>query len=63
MAAREDRQFAKGVFAGTVNAVAAYQEHQFELLDDGLTSMPMTFRKVPFWQHIIESTPILALRA
>ena len=41
-----DPQFAKDVFAGTVNAVAAYQEHQLELLDDALSSMSMNYRKV-----------------
>jgi len=63
MAARDDPQFAKDVFAGTVNAVVAYQKQQFELLDDALSSMPMNYHKVPFRQHIFESTPIHALRA
>ena len=63
MAARDDPQFAKEVFVGTVHAVVAYQEKLFELLDDALSSMPMNYRKVSFRQHIIYSTPILALRA
>ena len=38
MAARDDPQFAMDVFAGAVKAIAAYQEHQFDLLDDALSS-------------------------
>jgi len=51
MAARDHPQFAKDTIAGTVNAIVAYGDHQFELLEDALSSMPEDFRKVPFRQH------------
>jgi len=64
MAARDDPQFAKDIFKGTaVNAIVAYQDHQFDLLEDALSSMPMDYRKTPFRQHIIDSTPMLVIRA
>lgn len=63
MAARDDPQFAKDIMTSTANAVAAYQVQQFNLLDNALSSVPMDYHNVPFRQHMIESNPILALRA
>ena len=63
MAARDDPQFAKEVLDGTEHAIAAYQLHQLEVLEEELSKMPWCYRKGSFRQHIIEATPILALRA